>query len=125
MFFFSSRRRHTRCALVLEFRRVLFRAPVSGRWHSPPPLSLQSPSPAPDDNDNPARRPWRPARWQGQNPVRESSRPQVRSRAPLLKSVPRQQRILPVLLHAYACIKSSSTQPPTNPPGPSHHFHPF
>src|SRR3546814_7012436 len=25
-FFFSSRRRHTRCALVLEFRRVLFRS---------------------------------------------------------------------------------------------------
>src|SRR3546814_4456577 len=26
-FFFSSRRRHTSCALVLEFRRVLFRSP--------------------------------------------------------------------------------------------------
>src|SRR3546814_5393592 len=26
MFFFSSRRRHTRCALVTEFRRVLFRS---------------------------------------------------------------------------------------------------
>src|SRR3546814_1403039 len=26
VFFFSSRRRHTRCALVLEFRRVLFRS---------------------------------------------------------------------------------------------------
>src|SRR3546814_6050289 len=26
-FFFSSRRRHTRCALVMEFRRVLFRSP--------------------------------------------------------------------------------------------------
>src|SRR3546814_8772978 len=25
-FFFSSRRRHTRCALVMEFRRVLFRS---------------------------------------------------------------------------------------------------
>src|SRR3546814_13014740 len=28
-FFFSSRRRHTRCALVLEFRRVLFRSRVA------------------------------------------------------------------------------------------------
>src|SRR3546814_17232281 len=28
-FFFSSRRRHTRCALVTEFRRVLFRSPRS------------------------------------------------------------------------------------------------
>src|SRR3546814_16621481 len=27
VFFFSSRRRHTRCALVMEFRRVLFRSP--------------------------------------------------------------------------------------------------
>src|SRR3546814_4670808 len=27
-FFFSSRRRHTRCALVTEFRRVLFRSLV-------------------------------------------------------------------------------------------------
>src|SRR3546814_5434548 len=27
LFFFSSRRRQTRCALVLEFRRVLFRSP--------------------------------------------------------------------------------------------------
>src|SRR3546814_12599830 len=27
-FFFSSRRRHTRCALVTEFRRVLFRSHV-------------------------------------------------------------------------------------------------
>src|SRR3546814_15692259 len=27
-FFFSSRRRHTRCALVTEFRRVLFRSSV-------------------------------------------------------------------------------------------------
>src|SRR3546814_21010664 len=27
-FFFSSRRRHTRCALVMEFRRVLFRSMV-------------------------------------------------------------------------------------------------
>src|SRR3546814_2701213 len=26
--FFSSRRRHTSCALVLEFRRVLFRSPL-------------------------------------------------------------------------------------------------
>src|SRR3546814_7188113 len=26
VFFFSSRRRHTRCALVMEFRRVLFRS---------------------------------------------------------------------------------------------------
>src|SRR3546814_7951543 len=26
LFFFSSRRRHTRCALVTEFRRVLFRS---------------------------------------------------------------------------------------------------
>src|SRR3546814_18505310 len=26
-FCFSSRRRHTRCALVMEFRRVLFRSP--------------------------------------------------------------------------------------------------
>src|SRR3546814_12381764 len=26
LFFFSSRRRHTRCALVMEFRRVLFRS---------------------------------------------------------------------------------------------------
>src|SRR3546814_5756701 len=26
VFFFSSRRRHTRCALVTEFRRVLFRS---------------------------------------------------------------------------------------------------
>src|SRR3546814_16495412 len=33
VFFFSSRRRHTRCALVMEFRRVLFRSPttVTGR----------------------------------------------------------------------------------------------
>src|SRR3546814_15112196 len=29
LFFFSSRRRHTRCALVTEFRRVLFRSDVS------------------------------------------------------------------------------------------------
>src|SRR3546814_18559131 len=29
-FFFSSRRQHTRCALVLEFRRVLFRSHL---WH--------------------------------------------------------------------------------------------
>src|SRR3546814_11741045 len=29
-FFFSSRRRHTRCALVMEFRRVLFRSPGTG-----------------------------------------------------------------------------------------------
>src|SRR3546814_20908956 len=28
MCFFSSRRRHTRCALVLEFRRVLFRSDI-------------------------------------------------------------------------------------------------
>src|SRR3546814_995521 len=28
VFFFSSRRRHTRCALVTEFRRVLFRSMV-------------------------------------------------------------------------------------------------
>src|SRR3546814_2342552 len=28
-FFFSSRRRHTRCALVLEFRRVLFRSYIA------------------------------------------------------------------------------------------------
>src|SRR3546814_18922030 len=28
MFFFSSRRRHTRCALVTGFRRVLFRSPA-------------------------------------------------------------------------------------------------
>src|SRR3546814_6047463 len=28
-FFFASRRRHTRCALVTEFRRVLFRSEVS------------------------------------------------------------------------------------------------
>src|SRR3546814_2489960 len=30
MFFFSSRRRHTSCALVTEFRRVLFRS--ARRW---------------------------------------------------------------------------------------------
>src|SRR3546814_7069887 len=34
LFFFSSRRRHTRCALVTGFRRVLFRSPVR------PPLPL-------------------------------------------------------------------------------------
>src|SRR3546814_9408776 len=30
VFFFSSRRRHTRCALVTGFRRVLFRSPAVG-----------------------------------------------------------------------------------------------
>src|SRR3546814_3648993 len=30
LFFFSSRRRHTRCALVTEFRRVLFRSMNQG-----------------------------------------------------------------------------------------------
>src|SRR3546814_4490809 len=33
VFFVSSRRRHTRCALVMEFRRVLFRSSKSTpRW---------------------------------------------------------------------------------------------
>src|SRR6184192_4768073 len=36
VFFFSSTRRHTRCRLVTEFRRVLFRSPIlkAARWRS-------------------------------------------------------------------------------------------
>src|SRR3546814_2835879 len=49
LFYISSRRRHTRCALVMEFKRVLFRSPparadAAAAWRAAParPLWPQS-----------------------------------------------------------------------------------
>src|SRR3546814_5384135 len=47
MFFFSSRRRHTSCALVTEFRRVLFRSAPDDKlfsiFRSLPELAIRPP----------------------------------------------------------------------------------
>src|SRR3546814_1689173 len=45
VFFFSSRRRHTRCALVTGFRRVLFRSLVASGNQPEPEAAVREPQP--------------------------------------------------------------------------------